>query len=144
MTNTKILTINDLIAQSGDSFLREYQYESGILSFVLEYDEDDTEVVVKVKADLVKFNVKNESNPITRTCRLEIIDLSKILNTKNGYYIPSNDFGKFMNEIRNGANLAYGKKAKGTEFLLVIIGHEPLIICTLNNLSDITFSIINS
>jgi len=143
MINTTELTFEELIAKSGDAFLQEYHYSEGFLSLVIEYDDDDTEVQFQIKTDFVKFNVKNEINPITRTCRLEITDLAKNLTIKNGYYVAANDFAKFMNETRKGLNLAYGKKAEDTHFIFSVIGYEPLIICTSNHLTDINFSLKN-
>ncbi len=107
---TTFYSLEHLIARSGDSILQEYKYENGFLSLKLEYDEDEMEVNFRIKTDFVKCNVKNDKKLISHTCRIEIIDVSKKLNTKNGIYVANADFGKFMNEIRNGLHLVYGKK----------------------------------
>ncbi len=140
-TITSQISLEDLIAKSGDSLLLKCSYESGTLFLVTENDEFDSDVLIQIKTDSVKFNLKTENNALTRTCRLEITDLAKVLAVKNGFYVSATDFGKFMTETRNGLHLAYGKKANETRFIFSVIGYEPLIICTLNSINDIMFQI---
>ena len=67
-----------------------------------------------------------------------IQDISQVLLVSNGVYVPTLDFGKFMQEAKANYNLAYGKKASQWKYLFSLIGYGPLVSCLLSNLDAIS------
>ncbi len=95
-----MLSLQYLIENSGDSILDSYTYSEGILAINLHLGDSDKKVLIEIKTDVMSFKnyYLDKIEEMYRTCRVEIQELSSILSIENGIYLPSNDFGKFMNE----------------------------------------------
>jgi hypothetical protein len=131
------MRINELVTQSGDSKLISYDFSDGILVINLEVDDLDDSIVVKVPTNIVYGKDISKKDSFLTTCRLELIELEEILNSVNGYYIPSSDFGGMMKEVRSGASLAYGQNCSQFKWLLKITGYSDLVSCLVANLEEI-------
>ena len=140
--NTKELTLDQIISTSGDSTLLSYKYENQVLEFTLSHEELDRTISFRIQTgDLKALIYENYPNDSTsKTCYIELLELSQALNQTNHHYIPSSDFGKMMQECKAGLNLAYGKKVEANPYLLSLKGRETLLSCLVSDLSHISFT----
>lgn len=137
-----INTIEELIANSGDAQLLDYDYVSGKLTFSLKLDELDCEVQLQLFTSVVAGSALNAQSAAHSTCRLEAIRLEEHLTLKNGIYVPSEDFGIMMKEIRANLHLAYGLRNTVVKIMLRVVGHTVLIACPVEHLDKIEWSFI--
>ncbi|MBP6740418.1 MAG: hypothetical protein KA146_10525 [Leptospiraceae bacterium] len=142
---TTELTLNQIISTSGDSTLLSYKYENQVLEFTLHHFELDRNILFKVETSelrvLLHENYPNDTT--SKTCFIELIELTKVLQVANHHYIPSTDFGKLMQECKAGLNLVYGKKVEDNKYFLSLKGSETILCCVLSNLSKFTFQLVN-
>ncbi|NVK52547.1 MAG: hypothetical protein HWD85_06400 [Flavobacteriaceae bacterium] len=92
------MNIRNLISYSGDSYLEDYFYKSGFAFLVIDMEEIEQKITLSIFSNYMFFNIPKSTSLPFRTCFLELIKLEDVLNTKNGIYVPSEDFGKFMKE----------------------------------------------
>jgi len=134
-----MVNLEYLISNSGDSILEDYLYSRGVLTITLNLTEINKIIKLRIKTEHLlfdKFYLEKE-NIAYRTCRIEIQELSNILSIKNGVYIPSDTFGKFMNETKQNYNLAYGRKATDLKYIFSLLGYGRLVSCLLSDLNCI-------
>ena len=126
-----------LVDKSGDSILEEYSYSEGNLTLVINITELNRKYKIQLRTDDLSFNnyYLEKKEELYRTCRIEIQDLINVLSSKNGYYVPSDNFGKFKNESKY--NLAYGKKILEIKYIFSLIGYDTLVCCLLSDLQFI-------
>lgn len=126
-----------IIQNSGDSILEKYCYLDGVLTIDLDLPELDKKVKIRIRTDSLLFNnyYLEKKEDLYRTCRLEFQELLNILSIENCIYVPSNDFGKLMNETRLSYNLAYGKKTSEVKYLFSLTGYNRLVSCVVANLA---------
>ena len=119
--NTTELTLNQIISTSGDSILLSYKYENQVLEFVLQHSELDRQIQFKVETSELRILIHEHypNDNTSKTCFIELLELTKVLEQKNNHYIPTSDFGKMMQECKAGYNLAYGKKVADTQYFLL-------------------------
>ena len=141
--NISELTLNQIISTSGDSTLLSYKYENQFLEFTLHHSELDNDILFKVETSELRVLLPNNyvGDTTSKTCFIELLELSKVLPVANNHYIPSSDFGKLMQECKSGLNLAFGKKVEDNLYLLSLKGTHTLLCCVLKDLSGVTFHI---
>ena len=139
--NISELTLNQIISTSGDSTLLSYKYENQVLEFTLHHSELDNDILFKVETSELRVLLPNNyvGDTTSKTCFIELLELSKALPVANNHYIPSSDFGKLMQECRLGLNLVYGKKVEDNRYFLSLKGTHTLLCCVLKDLSKFTF-----
>ncbi len=134
------MNIKDLISYSGDSYLESYFYESSSAFLVLNIEEIEMKITLTVFSNYMFFNIPKDTSLPFRTCYLELVKLEDILSVKNGIYVPSEDFGKFMKEKRQNLNLAYGSKSKEYSYLFSISSGHKLASFLVRTIEDIDIS----
>jgi len=139
--NNSELTLNQIISTSGDSTLLSYTYENQVLEFTLHHSELDNDILFKVETSELRVLLHDNyvGDTISKTCYIELLELSKALSVANNHYIPSSDFGKLMQECRLGLNLVYGKKVEDNLYLLSLKGTHTLLCCVVKDLDGVTF-----
>jgi hypothetical protein len=139
--NTTELTLNQIIATSGDSTLLSYKYENQVLEFTLHHSGLDKNILFKVETSELRVLLHDNyiGDTTSKTCFIELLELSTVLQVANHHYIPSTDFGKLMQECKLGLNLVYGKKVEDNKYFLSLKGTHTLLCCVLHNLSKFTF-----
>jgi hypothetical protein len=133
------VTLDEIIAKSGDSEFLRYRYDDGILIVELELNELDMLAVFNISTKAVTAaspNLSDKDLPY-RTCYINLLKLSETLTKDNGRYLPANDFPTLMKHEREGINLAYGKKGDDLKFILQFRGAEILLACLIGNKGDI-------
>ena len=141
--NISELTLNQIISTSGDSTLLSYKYENQVLEFTLHHSELDNDILFKVETSELRVLLHDNyvGDTTSKTCFIELLELSKALPVANNHYIPSSDFGKLMQECRLGLNLVYGKKVEDNRYFLSLKGTHTLLCCVLKDLSKFTFHV---
>ena len=139
--NNSELTLNQIISTSGDSTLLSYTYENQVLEFTLHHSELDNDILFKVETSELRVLLHDNyvGDTTSKTCYIELLELSKVLSVANNHYIPSSDFGKLMQECRLGLNLVYGKKVEDNLYLLSLKGTHTLLCCVVKDLDGVTF-----
>ena len=137
-----INSIEQIIANSGDSQLVDYHYASGKLAFKLKLDELDCVVQLRLFTSAVASTIVDAESKAHNICRLEILLLEEHLALKNGIYVPSEDFGKMMKEIRGNLHLAYGLRNSEVKILLRVVGQTVLLACPVKQLAEIEWSVV--
>jgi hypothetical protein len=141
-----MLSLEYVIKNSGDSTLKSYEYSSGVLVVLLCLGESDINVFIKIKTDTLSF--KNiylaKSEALYKSCHIEIQELSSVLTVTNGVYVPSVNFGEFMQEKEANYYLAYGEKATSVRYIFSLVGYGRLISCLLIDMDSITVEGVTS
>ena len=134
-----MLDLKNIIDKSGDSILEEYSYSGGFLTIILDMSELERKINIRIRTDNLSFNNNFlEREEEYRTCRIEIQKLLDVLLVENNIYIPSNSFGKLVNESRLNYNLAYGKKCLAIRYIFSLVGYGILVSCLLSDLTCIS------
>ncbi len=141
--NTTELTLNQIIASSGDSTLLSYKYENQVLEFTLHHFDLDKNILFKVETSELRVLLHDNyvGDTTSKTCFIELLELTKVLQVANHHYIPSSDFGAMMQECRAGLNLVYGKKVEDNKYFLSLKGTHTILCCVLHNLTKFTFHV---
>ncbi len=142
--NISELTLNQIISTSGDSTLLSYKYENQVLEFTLHHFELDNDILFKIETSELRVLLHDNyiGDTTSKTCFIELLELSKALAVANNHYIPSSDFGKLRQECKSGFNLAYGKKVEDNMYLLSLKGTHTLLCCVVKDLGGVTFRIL--
>ena len=137
-------TFEELVSRSGDSQLIGYRFESGIATLELELDHDSSTVQIDLPTKLVFAQTLDftDDNDIGLLCRLEIVELTPLLRTLHGYYMPPAAFADVMKETRRGLSLAYGQKQNEVKWLVNVIGYDRLFSCLLGEINDVRWAAI--
>ena len=114
-----MITIDELIAYSGDSTLLDYSYKNNVLSVRLEFSEVDKIVIIDIPTNEMSIQTPKKFDIVFLNCFIELNPLTDLLGTENGVYIPANDFGKMMKETRLNLNLAYGLKVSEYRYIIL-------------------------
>lgn len=143
--NKLMMNLEYIIENSGDSILECYKYSGGLLSINIDLGNLNKKVLIQIKTDSISFNnyYLDKNEDIFRTCRIEVQDLSKFLTIDNNIYVPSNSFGKFMNEKRQNFHLAYGEKIIKMKYIFSLVGYDMLLSCLMSDMDCITLEEIN-
>ncbi len=81
-------------------------------------------------------------NDIEKICHIELLSVSDELETKNGYYVPHDDFPKLMRSCKKGLNLAYGIKSDNKVFIFSLVGYTRLMSCVISRIDqDLTWEL---
>lgn len=136
------MSLQEIISNSGDSILKDVKYSKGKLFVLLEHDEMDNDVLLDITTSLIQVNLPIEDTAPYRTCFIEVIELDKNLNLNNGIYVPSKDFGSFMQEKRKSLNLAYGLRQTEDKLLFTINGSSNMLSCVIKNLDSIQCQLV--
>lgn len=133
------ITLKKLIAQTGDSTLRSYSFNNGLLVVSLElYDGRD----VRINIPTTVVRGEQISTERIRYTFLKLDELEGMLKiNKDGFYVPSSDFGRMMKEVRSGVSLAYGQRATEIKWLLSVTKNHPRVVCTVAEIDQITWLI---
>ncbi|WP_221794707.1 hypothetical protein [Oceanobacter mangrovi] len=127
---------------SGDAELLEVTSSGCYYNVKLSLYDGDEVVVQIMTSDMKIFDVESSSNPLIRYCHLELVYISEILSSKNGYYVPPESFGELMKETKLGLNLAYGKSLNEFKIMFFVKGHEVLLACVVKSIDQIKFELI--
>lgn len=127
------MNINELCQLSGEASLLSCSVRDYKVHVNLELYGGDKVAIEIEAADICFFDMSQSMNPQISTCHVELIELSKVLRTDNGFYVPSVRFSDMMNETRKKLNLAYGKKASENKYSFCIKGYEILFSCILRD-----------
>lgn len=131
--------LNFLIKNSGDSTLKEYSYSKGTLDLTLDVYDLDKLIKISIKTDRLAFEgfYTNHDNDTHKTCWIELMQVSKVLQVENGHYIPSKIFGNYMKEVRANYYLAYGKEATDSLYLFSLVGYSRILSCLVLDIDSI-------
>ena len=130
------------IDHSGDSVLERYSYSNEELELILMMSELDISVRISIKTTqmtFAKFHLEKQAGSF-RVCRMVLEDLSAVLSTENGYYIPGNSFKEVMRQSKLNYNLAYGKKITEVKYMFSLVGYGRLISCLIADMNRIEIS----
>jgi hypothetical protein len=137
------MTLEEIVARSGDSRLVSYGFSKGTLTFDLDMCDFDACVTFRAATELVYAEHIDFANEFMRTCRLELVQLDGAIATSNDFFIPPVEFGLFMKDVRSGRHLAYGRRVSDARYLLHVVGHAHLLICLLRSKDDIEWKIMD-
>lgn len=131
------MKLSEVIAESGDSVLESFHFDGVSLVVHLRLGEDEETVVLFVPTRSLRSEWPAKADDVHRNCFLEFKQANQVLKTENGRYIPSQTFPSLMEEIRQGANLAYGEKANVSAGIFSVRGYSRLLVCYLENPDDV-------
>lgn len=130
------MTLQDLIKMSGDAKLLEITSTGCQCNVRLSLYDGDEALIEIITNDMKTFDIGSSSNPLIRECHLELVEISEMLSSQNGYYVPSESFGGLMKETKLGLNLAYGKSLKEFKFMFFAKGYEVLFACVVKSIDN--------
>ena len=130
------MKFDELVEISGDSILSAVQFDGRTLQLQLEL-EDDQSVSVSIPTSSLQTALPSSDDKVLRTCHLQALELSAILDQSNGYFVPPNQFAALMKNRNNGAWLGYGTKTTDAKYLVSAVGYSRLVSCIVQDLGVI-------
>ncbi len=133
------ILFEELIASSTNSQLLGYEFADGILTLHLEIEELDGIYVINIPTNYVYGeNLSSESHDL-RSCRLDLTELSEILDVYGSVYVPNANFEIMMSEVQCGVSLAYGQTCTEVKWLLSAIGYSRILSCLISDLDHVSW-----
>ena len=138
--------LESLINNSGDSTLEKCEFSGGVLSIHLKLFSSPQTVLITIETDVFSCNNSylRKREEWFRTCRIEMTNVSEVLDVENGFYIPGKTFAEVMKESRSNYNLFYGKRAEKVLYIFSLIGYDVLLSCSVANLGRIKVEYIDT
>jgi hypothetical protein len=133
------IPFEELVASSTHSHLLGYEFTDGILTIHLEIDDLDGIYVINIPTNYVYGENISSESPDLRNCRLDLIELSEILDVYGSVYVPNANFEIMMSEVQCGVSLAYGQPCTEAQWLLNAIGHSRLLSCFISDLENVSW-----
>lgn len=131
------ISLEELLYISNESVLKDYHYSDGRIRLRIEIDELDSDIILSANTNCLALNIPEQNNLASRTCHLELVYLSEILDTENGIFVPKSNFGDFMQQNRQHLNLAFGLKQTDYQFMLSLTGSYKLVSFVISNKEDV-------
>jgi hypothetical protein len=128
------MNLNEFIKTSSESELLSFNFSEQGVSISLFHDSLNKNFNIKINTNNVFSNLTSLRQT---TCYLEISLIEKYLEVKNGVFMPNQNFGIYMDEIRHGFHIAYGLRSSKYKFFLVFNG-DFRIVMPIENYSDIS------
>jgi len=103
--------------------LLKFHYEFGLVQFVVRLYDNDEILKIKVKTQRIYSSFcSNDPHNNTAVFTPLLEDLTQQLAVENGVYVPSKNFGQFMQETRSNLNLAYGLRCSQYQKIVRFFG----------------------
>jgi hypothetical protein len=102
------IPFEELVAHSTQAQLLGYEFADGVLTIHLEIDELDSPYLINIPTNYVYGEKVSFENHDLRNCRLDLLELSEILDVDGNIYVPNANFEVMISEMRSGVSLAYG------------------------------------
>jgi len=123
-----------------ESVLLNFWYEFGWAKFTVRLYENEEIIYIKAQTKHIYSDFSGHSDRNVTVFAPFMENLGDFLETKNGVYVPSNDFVQMMDETRRHYNLAYGLRTSRYQkiirfdgaFTIAFVPESELII-TLKN-----------
>lgn len=122
---------SNLISKAGDSCIKGYHIENGIISIHLTL-EDDSDFLMEFKSnycfagELSKLDIEN-------TGILQCVKIDKYLHVENGFYMYPKSFSDLMTLRKHNLTLAIGNLAKEYDYVVNYSGHRSIISFLINS-----------
>jgi hypothetical protein len=129
----------ELVARSTHAQLLGYEFADGVLTIHLEIDELDGLYVINIPTNYVYGEKISFENNDLRSCRLDLLELSEILDVDGEIYVPNANFEIMMGEMQSGISLAYGSSCAEAKWLLSAIGYSRLLSCLISDLEHVSW-----
>lgn len=98
--------------------------------------DNDEDIRIYTKVDIL-FSGKTRKEVHLNNCRIEIIETKNIFDSKNGYYVPPNNFNDLMKYKDFSFFYARSEEFK---YCISFVGYSRLLAFPAKVLSDIKFS----
>lgn len=132
------MKINQLIPEYSELLIQKIEYFDGCAYLEFLNYEETTKYLLCVETKFLFIDFPKDKNDVYRVCNVNLSTLPEVLNINNNIYVPSESFGQFMNESRNGFNLAYGLSTKIFKYLLFVKGQSLIFSCVLEDTKKLT------
>jgi hypothetical protein len=133
------ILFEELVARSTNSQLLGYEFADGVLTIHLEIDELDGLYVINIPTNYVYGEKISFENNDLRRCRLDLLELSEILDIDGDVYVPNANFEIMMSEMQSGVSLAYGSSCSEAKWLLSAVGYSRLLSCLISDLEHVSW-----
>ncbi len=128
------LDLSELAATSGDSTLVSMLFDGREAVVEMDHAELEKRVRIRIETNLVYTNLSSDHQG--KTCLVLISSLKDVLHSKNGVFVPAEDFGTFMKEVKEGLHLAYGLRTRQYGFVFSLVG-EVDFVAIFRSFSDV-------
>jgi hypothetical protein len=132
-----VTSFADILSSSGDSRFDRFLFDGNVLKLWIRLGESGKEILFSIFTQGVVSDFQTNTNEIFKNCYLDFKPINQILRTVNNRYAPAERFEKVMEEVRMGAQLAYGKKANEKSGLFAVQGYTRLLVCYLERSDDV-------
>jgi hypothetical protein len=133
------IPFEELVAHSTQTQLLGYEFADGVLTIHLEIDELDGLYVINIPTNYVYGEKVSFGNHDLRNCRLDLLELSEILDVDGDIYVPNANFEVMISEMRSGVSLAYGSSCTEAKWLLSATGYSRLLSCLISDLKHVSW-----
>ena len=133
------ILFEELVARSTNAQLLGYEFADGVLTIHLEIDELDGIYVINIPTNYVYGEKISFENNDLRSCRLDLIELSEILDVDGDIYVPNANFEIMISEMQSGVSLAYGSSCSEAKWLLSAVGYSRLLSCLIGDLEHVSW-----
>lgn len=120
---------------TGDATVKDVRFENGTVSFRYEDNDLDEDYEITFSTD----RLYSESSGEVDSVHIRIKTTQNFLEVepKSGCYVAPSDFGKQMQMVREGYQLALGLKASEYPLLFQVRGYRILIACPITSIEAV-------
>ena len=128
------MNLFEFASNSGDSTLVSLLFNGTEAEVMLDHSGLEKKVLIRIKTNLIYSSIR--ANETVRACFVSVSNLHDFLDSKNGVFVPSDSFGTFMDEVREGLHLAYGLRTSQYGYTFSLIGGFKFL-AIIRSLSDV-------
>ena len=116
--------LDEICKNTGDSRIISYNFENGYFNFAIELDNDEI-INLKFRTNSI-FADKISSNKLENIGILQFFKLSDLLEIKEKFYSPPNNFKELMHVRKHKTNIAIGLLEKEADYLITYTGYRVI------------------
>ncbi|WP_151962493.1 hypothetical protein [Acinetobacter oleivorans] len=134
------MSLLEITENSDDSKLLDLSCDQDEITLTIAHDYFDK--IIRITFPFQNF-FSSFSSKSDGICFLSIENIKDTLNVKNGFYIPSTDFGDFMYDVREGNSSGYGLRESKFKNFFKVIGSFKVVI-PVENFEKIKIEFLNN
>ncbi|MDX2039525.1 MAG: hypothetical protein SFX72_22995 [Isosphaeraceae bacterium] len=132
------LTLDDLLADSIDSQLISYSFESREIRFQLFNARLGTLFTIEARTDTVYGrSVPSDDRAL---CRMVVGDVARALSVRDGVFQAPSDPAAAREQTLRGLHLAHGRRPEDARWMITLVGDYILLCFLVRDLSEIRWT----
>lgn len=135
-----VVDIENMIQLLGDCSIISVISKDQVVTLNLE--ADDFELArLTVKSSSFFSALDQRGKPFNHGI-LKLMPLNDEIDSKNGYYVPPQEFPQLMSQIKNCFQLAWGRRTQDCRHMLYFVGSQILFAAPIDRFHDVKCELV--